>query len=170
MFSFLLPIFKVLRSPWVALGMLAIVLLSFAFNQGAKRAQTACDMKSLKSLQVAQTLATIETARREQVAADYASQVARTQVVFQTIDREVFKNVYQNSAVYVVCSLDDDGLRLWNAANEGSAETVRSGSDDAVPIAAASGIGAVDRLTTQPHVDHAVVSGVSGQASGVGGV
>lgn len=170
MFSLILPIFKVLRSPWVALGMLAIVLLSFAFNQGAKRAQAICQAKSAQMLRVAQNQANIETARREQVAADYASQVARTQVVFQTIDREVFKNVNQNSAVYVACSLDDDGLRIWNAANAGSAETLRSGSSDAVPTASASGIRAVDRLAPQSHVSHAIVSGVSGQASGVGGV
>ena len=106
----------------VALGVLiaAILLAGAAYRFGHKNEETANKAEQLqtveKSIEQHDQVAEIgRTVERKTVARKRA-----TQETFNGIHGEEIKYVRTHADADAVCSLDDDGLRLWRAANAGA--------------------------------------------------
>lgn len=105
-----------------------LALMFAAYKFGARNGQLAC-----QAAKVAPLVQSIEThnkkaARAQQVEKKTVAAVAHTDAVFDLIDAEV-KKYAEKTAANDDCGLDDDGLRLWRAANAG-AEPVGAGQPD----------------------------------------
>lgn len=83
-----------------------------------------------RQLEKAMEMHNENAARDVQTAFEAGQKQARARVVTRTIQQQVDKVVER--AVYRDCRLDDDGLRLWNAANAG-AETPPPAKPDPAP-------------------------------------
>lgn len=87
-----------------------------------------------------------------QVFAATAVERERVRTVFQTIDREVIRYAQDHASDTGEC-LDADGLRLWHAANAGSAEAFAPAGKLDYTLsgrAAAAGLGQGDGPAGQP--------------------
>lgn len=95
---------------------------------------------------------------RADAAHDRRSQAesARLNAIARTVQEEITR--YASSHAAVAC-LDDDGLRLWRAANAGSAAGLNVGAA-AMPAAATAGERSLDHFAAQPRGDGGAVSPV----------
>lgn len=127
----------------------ALGLFFGGYGIGTHHANNACVAGQAKAVAAAQVVADTESTRREAIGA--AREVAREQirVVYRTIKEQAHENVQQHPE-YNTCGLDPIGLRIWNAANEGSTP-VSSESESSVLSPAASGVGQFGGLATESH-------------------
>lgn len=153
---------------------LAIVLIAggsylFGHHNEATAAKVATVTQELKQqkadnaeLQRQQVQTQANAKAADEVGAKRDEAQAKNETHFQTITKTVYRYV-QTHPDSQSCTLDDDGLRIWRAANSGdqSADTDQSRSIDAAQVrdgaAAASGRQAVD-ATAEPRTDGARVS------------
>jgi len=159
-----------LLNPWALLAALicSLGMVAGGYEWGSRSATNACEAKK----GAAQTKV-IE--RHEQVA-EVAQSVAvasaerHVQVVtkFQTIDREVIRYV-QTPAATTPC-LDDDGLRIWTAANHGTFEpaTAERAGHVALLGASSAGVGGGWGSAGESRHPGETVLRVPGEASGPG--
>lgn len=91
-----------------------------------------CQADKLAALQRAIEQANAIAEQDREVLQTYEAQATRTRTVFRNLTREVIRYV-QSHPDPVQC-LDADGLRLWRAANAGTAPAAQP--DDTVPPAA----------------------------------
>ena len=89
----------------------------------------------------------------------------KTDAVFNGIQRGVIAYVQSHPAA-IDCRLDDDGLRLWRAANAGADIESAAVGHGAVRTAAAAGERGDDGSADQSQRSGALVSPVPGSASG----
>lgn len=166
-----------LLNPWVLLGGLlsALGLFGGGFWFGHSVASTACVAGQVSAIKNEVTQATRETDRREAVGA--AREVSREQinVVYQKIEDKADGYLEKSpqaglAGAAVTCGLDDDGLRIWNAANAGSTGTLPAEPDDRLPVAAARPVGELGGLAGQPHRVDGDVRAVPGSVAPAGGV
>lgn len=106
-----------------------LALMFAAYKFGAHNAQLACQAAQVKPLTKSIETHNKKAVRAQQVEKSTLAAVARTDAVFDLIDAEVQKYAETKAAADDDCSLDDDGLRLWRAANAG-AEPVGAGQPD----------------------------------------
>ena len=154
---------------WLVELVIAAALLMSGYGFGQKTASSACAVAQAQAQQALQAKADETSERREKVA--QSREVAREQirVVYRTIKEKADENI-KNNPEFNNCGLDADGLRLWNAANDGSLKTLRGESDSSVPSATTGPFGQSDGPVPESHrVDGAVqpVPGSTGEAGGM---
>lgn len=153
---------------------LAMVLMIFAvvgaaYKQGVTHESDRRDALELKQTKAAIVEANAESTRRETVGAQ--REVAREQirVEYRTIKEKADESIKTNPAGYD-CVMDSNGLRLWNAANAGTAAPVSGEPDHRLLDAAIGEIGASGRAAAEPHRGDGALHAVPGPAEEVGGV
>lgn len=159
---------------------LALVLLigacvGFGYVQGITRESDRRDAQALEQTRTAHAAADKESTRREAVGAAREVKRETIRVVYRTIKEKADENIQKNtgpdeSRSYVNCSLDTDGLRIWNAANSGDAAPLSGEPDYTLPAAATGQIGKVGGLVPKPYRSDGTGSAVSGSAQEAGGV
>lgn len=160
---------------WLAALLLALGLLGTGYTVGNKHANTQCIADQVVAHKTAQTeVKAIETAR-EAVAADRESSRERIRIVYRDIKQASGANAVQVDAGGAGggdagCSLDADGLRLWNAANSATAEAVRSEPDYALSTAPAAVEWLDTRHVAKPHRGDGALRAVPRPAGKAGGV
>lgn len=150
-----------------------LVLLVLTFVAGCQHGQ------KLESGQVAKRdLGAVQTEIRRADAASAAVSVVATasaeaheKIVtrYQTIEKEVIRYV-QTPVAAAVC-LDDDGLRIWTAANRGEFEaagTIGAGHAPLPGDSAPTGDRTSGRPAGEPRAGDAPVAGVRSAADGAG--
>lgn len=158
--------------PWqgraLAVLLLALACIGFGYVQGVSRESDRRDARELTQTRAGIVAADKESTRREAVGAQREVVREKIRVVYRTIREKV--NVYVDTHDDVACGLDADGLRLWNAANAGTAAPVPGEPDYTLPDAAAGVVGQPGGLTAQPYRGDGVVRAVSRSISQAGGV
>ena len=164
-------------NPWVLLGGLvsALGLFGGGFWFGHSVAATACVAGQVAAQRVEIAQAAAETGRREAVGAAREASREQINVVYQKIedkaDGYLEKSLPQAGlAGAVVCGLDDDGLRIWNAANAGSTGTLPPEPDYRLPVAAARKVGELGGLAGQSHRGDGDVRAMPRPVAPAGGV
>ena len=157
--------------PWRLLAMLVTLLALFGggYVMGHKQESSACIAGQVQAQQAAQTHVDEINTQREQIAQSREISRDRIHVVYKTIKELADENVKNNPAVNT-CDLDADGLRIWNAANSGEADSLPGESYLSMPSSATGEIGQSGRLIPEPRRGDGAGSAVPGsteQASGV---
>ena len=169
------PWWMVLLNPWLWLGLLMMLLLAFGagYWKGSSDGDAGCAAKSAKAQVTETKKADAETTRREVISTQREAAREQVRIVYRTIKEKAHEIEVGASGVgigAVGCGLNDDGLRVWNAANSGITEGLPSESDYRLPSAAASTVGAIGRLVGQPHRSDGAIRAMPGSVSEVGGV
>lgn len=150
---------------WLVVLLLALGLFGAGYAAGSKHASSECIANQAQAQQDAQAQIDETNTRREKVANKRETSREQIRIVYRTIKEKAHENT-----VAADCGLDADGLRLWNAANAGAAETLRSQPDYRLSSAAAGRIGHVDGLVAEPHRGDGAVQPVPGPVEDAGGV
>lgn len=113
--SFLL---RFLKNPKILLPIIGMLIMAGAYYVGYRHARANCEADkkaaveaALKDYQHRQNVA-------NQIASELEARDRQIEVVYRTIEKEVVKYVESHKNLEQ-CTLDDDGLRLWNRANAG---------------------------------------------------
>ena len=168
---------RLLLNPYIALATVLYGLWVFGtgYFYGAKHEREAglARAAAVQAVQVAK--AAQEDTRREAIGVAREQSREQIRTIYTTIreQADARSNTIQvdsNGVVVPSCGLDADGLRLWNAANSGTAAPLPSQPDERLPRAAASAVGELGGLAGQPHRGDAVIGGLSGQAGAAGEV
>lgn len=111
--------------PWRLLGelVIALALVFSGYGWGHKHAQTECVAGQVEAQRAAVAEATKEAIRREAVGTARETTREQIRVVYKTI-KEQARETVNHHPEFNDCGLDADGLRLWNAANNGEAAPV----------------------------------------------
>ncbi|HEU0283265.1 MAG TPA: hypothetical protein VFQ99_05735 [Gallionella sp.] len=144
--------------------------VAFGYIQGVSRESDRRDAQELKRTNTGIAIANKETARREALGAAREVIRERIRVVYRTIKVEAENNVEKNAVVYADCGLDADGLRLWNAANSGSAAPVPGEPDGGLSGAAARALGEAGGSAAEPYRGDGAGSAMPRPAQEAGGV
>jgi hypothetical protein len=121
---------------------LTVAALIAGFIAGLNYEANRRDAVELKATRAVIVRANKEIDRKQTIGAAREKTRVKIQYIYQKIHEEAAQNVQQNSAVYATCSLDDVGLRDWNAANAGSFGALPGKPDDALRRPAAGKVGA----------------------------
>jgi len=128
--------------PWQLLGGLVAALALFfgGYGLGNKHAKTECVAGQVKAQRDAVTEKAKEEGRREAVGTAREASREQIRIVYRTL-REQAHEVVAHHSEFNDCDLDADGLRIWNAANSGSAASVSGQSHDALSNSLSSQVG-----------------------------
>lgn len=160
---------------WLAALLLALGLLGAGYTVGNKHANTQCTADQVDAQKTAQTeVKAIDTAR-EAVAVDRESSRELIRIIYRDLKQASGANAIQVDASGANggdagCSLDADGLRLWNAANSATAEAVRSQPDYALSTAPAAVEWLDTRHVAKPYRIDGAIRPVPRPAGETGGV
>jgi len=156
---------------WRLLGGLVMVLALFlgGYGLGNKQAKTSCVAGQVEAQRAAITQTAKEDARREVIGAARETSREQIRVVYKTIKEQAHETIISHPE-FNNCKLDDDGLRLWNAANAGSAAPLSGEPYLSLHRSTTREIGQPDRPADQSHRGDGAVSGLPGQAGKAGGV
>ena len=156
---------------WRLLGGLVMVLALFlgGYGLGNKQAKTSCIAGQVEAQRAAITQTAKEDARREAIGAARETSREQIRVVYKTIKEQAHETIISHPE-FNNCKLDDDGLRLWNAANAGSAAPLSGEPYLSLHRSTTREIGQPDRPADQSHRGDGAVSGLPGQAGKAGGV
>lgn len=164
-------------NPWVLLGVLLTALGSFTSGYwfGSGNAKTECVAGQVETQQAAVVAADTESSRREALGADRETTREQIRIVYRELKQASQTGAIQVATSGVVaagaaCTLTANGLRLWNAANIGSATPLPGEPDGRLPSTAASAVGGVAGSTGQPHRGDGAIQPMPGPAEQVGGV
>lgn len=120
----------------LAFGVLALACVGFGYVKGLQHEQAKATAAAAKAQKLAADAYAAQTERLNQVVQQLEDSKNAKQIIYRTItqqvDRVVERPVYRN-----VC-LDDDGLRLINAAAAGKAPTDPGKPDTTMRPTAAS--------------------------------
>lgn len=125
----------------LAILLLALACLSAGVVGGMRIESNKRDAEYVKQLRSSIVVSNKESDRREAVGAQREVVREKIRVVYVKIKNKALDNVDKNTDKYADCGLDDDGLRIWNAANSGSAETLPGKSDSAMPGTESGAVG-----------------------------
>lgn len=109
-----------------------VASLYAAFLYGAHQERIACEAAKVKPLEQSIKTHNEKAARGQLVEKTTVGAVAQNNAVFDLLDAEVKKYAEKNRAA-TDCGLDDDGLRLWRAANAGTEPTGSGQPDGSLP-------------------------------------
>jgi hypothetical protein len=159
---------------WLMAALAALCIAGTAFVGGCQHGKSRAADKAAKA-DLADTRADIE---RLNTAADVVSVVstesaarhAQVEVRFQTIEKEVIRYV-QTPAAAAVC-LDDDGLRLWRAANRGEFDAAASepAGHDSLPDPGRAGIWGSGQPVGRSRSPGEALPRLPGETGGAGGI
>jgi len=157
--------------PWRLLGGLVMVLALFlgGYGLGNKQAKTSCVAGQVEAQRAAITQTAKEDVRREAIGAARETSREQIRVVYKTIKEQAHETIISHPE-FNDCKLDDDGLRLWNAANSGAAAPVSGEPYLSMHRSTTREIGQPDRPSEQPHRGDGAVQPVPGQAGQAGSV
>lgn len=120
---------------------LALALFTMGYGLGRKHEGAAREAAQIKVMQD-MAARTAELAQQDAVlSATQETARERVRIVYRTLRQEVTR--YVANTEHSSCGIDDDGLRLWNAANRGDAAVGARESPDALP-GSAGGAGWTD--------------------------
>ena len=152
------------------LAVLVVAIVSSAGGAylGYRYADNACQAEKLAAQDV--VIEEHDDAARagKVVERETVRRAAKTEAVFNDVQQGVVAYVQTHPAA--VCSLDADGLRLWNAANQGADPAAAGERDATVPGVAAGDERDDDGPADQSHRGRQGVSPVPGSAPGLGGM
>ena len=157
--------------PWRLLGGLVMVLALFlgGYGLGNNQAKTSCVAGQVEAQRAAITQTAKEDVRREAIGAARETSREQIRVVYRTIKEKADEYV-KKMPEFNNCRLDDDGLRLWNAANSGAAANMPGEPDLTLHRAATGQVGDVAGFVEQSHRGNGAVQPVPGQAGQAGSV
>lgn len=104
---------------WAAVGLIAAAIAAGSFWQGYRMASNAAKSEQLKAVERAIAQADEISAENAEIERNHVQVQTEIRTVYRTIKQEVIKYVETHPDT-AECGLDDDGLRLWNKANQGS--------------------------------------------------
>ncbi|MDO9053825.1 MAG: hypothetical protein Q8K43_10425 [Sulfurimicrobium sp.] len=150
-----------------------LVMMLAVFAAGLWAGKDYAKKKCVAGQVAAQGAAIIATAkedtRRETIGTQRETSGERIRIVYKNL-KEQADEIVKNNPEFNDCGLDADGLRLWNAANSGSAAPVPGEPEFTLYHTATGQVGEADRLVAEPHRGDGMVQPVPGQAGQVGGV
>jgi len=163
---------NLLTNPYVLLALLLSLLAGgvAVYKMGYRHAENACAAATAAALTraIEQADAVAQQDAEVLVAHEHARERIRT--VFQPIRERVTRYVETHAGAADEC-LDPDGLRIWRAANAGSAEAAAAPQPDyGLPGSSPTTLGTRGGLAGQPRTDGGAVPRVPGAAAGAGGV
>lgn len=103
----------------IAAGVSLAVGLGTGFTTGVRITNHARDAKELVAQREVQARYEEAVNRGNKIAAKLEEEKTRVERHYEDLDRRV--DAVTATPVYHSCKLDDDGLRLWNEANQGPA-------------------------------------------------
>ncbi|MDP3425484.1 MAG: hypothetical protein Q8S32_17220 [Burkholderiaceae bacterium] len=163
---------RLLLNPYLLLALLVFVVAvgALGYKAGYRHAENACAADKAAALTRAIEQAAAIARQDAEVLGAHEQQLERTRTVFQTIREEVTRYVANHAGAADQC-LDSDGLRLWRAANAGSAEAAAPPQPDySLPGPAAATLGTRGGPAGQPRAGGGAVSRLPGKAPGLVGV
>lgn len=125
---------------------LALALVGIGYTLGDKHASSKCTADKAQAQQAAQTAIDETNTRREEVAIKRETSREKIRIVYRTIREKAHEN--QTAAD---CGLNANGLRLWNAANDGGVASVFGQLDYRLPTTATGQVGEAAGPAGQPH-------------------
>ena len=157
----------------VATRLLTVLVVAIVSSGGGaylgyRYADNACQAKKEDAQDVAIEVHDGAAQAGQVVERKTARRAAKTEAVFNRVQQGVVAYVQTHSAA--VCGLDPDGLRLWNAANQGADSVAAAERDATVSDVAAADDGRADGSADQSHRGGQGVSPVPGPASGLSGL
>lgn len=116
----------------------------YGYQKGGEHARNASDAQMAATMQAVANRAIEQAAKDAETALKLEAEQREIEAIFTRMQREVSEYVRTHPTIDE-CGLDDDGLRIWTAANNGraSAEDSASESSDAVPPVAGPGVGEI---------------------------
>lgn len=145
-----------------------IVALGLAYftgtRVGAHREKVAAEAQLVKTMQAMADQAAAQAKADAAAAAQHETKQEKIRVVYQTLTKEV--KVYAESHDLGHCGIDADGLRLWNAANQGPAADPTGELHGALPGSAGGGLWDLARLSGEPPAGGGAVSPMPRTPSG----
>ncbi len=145
--------------------LVGVALFVAGYFTGTKAEHNANEAEKKHAQDVATELHNAKSIVGERVERETVQQTTKTEAVFNGINQGVITYA-QNHPVADNCRLDDDGLRLWLAANQGTNTHPAAVRDAGVPGAAATAERSDDGSADQSHRGGQGVSPVPGSAPG----
>lgn len=160
---------------WLVVLLLALGLFGAGYSSGNKHANTQCIANQVVAQDTAQVKVNEVNTAREAVASNRELSRGRIRSTYSSIEQAAHQLALDTPASAVVgvvgaCGLDDDGLRLWNAANSATAEAVRSEPDYALSTAPAAVEWLDTRHVAKPHRIDGAIRPVPRPVGEIGGV
>ncbi len=158
---------------WLVALLLALGLFGAGYSSGNKHANTQCIANQVVAQDAAQVEIATTNTKREAVASSRELSRGRIGATYAQIGKaaQQLEVEMAASAVGAVgCGLDANGMRLWNAANRGATEAVRSEPDYSMPTAPAAIEWLGSRDAAEPYRVDGAVRAVPRSAGEVGGV
>lgn len=147
---------------------LTLALFAAGYRLGQRHESNAREASLVNTLQVMAARAADLAQQDAALSAAQETARERVRIVYRTLRAEV--NRYVAIDDYNDCGLDDDGLRLWNAANRGDAAVGAGESADALPGSARGGGRTDDDAAGQSPRRDGAVPPVPDPAQGSGAV
>ncbi|MDB5802283.1 MAG: hypothetical protein JWL63_3222 [Rhodocyclales bacterium] len=157
---------------WLIGVLVALAASTALFVGGCVHGESMSDGKqaktTVKAAQADANRITVVQNVSSTVAEASAAEHVRVITKFQPIDREVIRYVQTHDAA-AVC-LDDDGLRIWRAANRGEFEAPQpaSAGHDSLPVATGASEWIAERPPGQPRGSDEAIPPVHGAPGGTG--
>ena len=145
--------------------LVGVALFVAGYFTGTKAEHNANEAEKKHAQDVATELHNAKSIVGERVERETVQQTTKTEAVFNGINQGVITYA-QNHPVADNCRLDDDGLRLWRAANAGADLEPATVGDSPVRTATAAGERGDDGSADQSQRSGAFVSPVPGSAPG----
>lgn len=115
---------------WLAALLAALVFFGIGYHNGYKHATNHAEALQLQAVEKATEAALAQAKRDQQTAQKYETTRETIRTVYVKVKEKVHENVAKNPN-YAECSLDADGLRLYNE-RPADAPPATSGTDSAV--------------------------------------
>lgn len=116
---------------WIAALLAALAIFGTGYHNGYKHANDHAEALQLQAVAKAKQKALEQDRKDQQIAQSYETKRETVRTVFVKIKEKVHENIKKN-ADYGNCSLDADGLRLYNS-HPGRNQDSTGGADSTMP-------------------------------------
>jgi len=158
---------------WLVALLLALGLFGAGYSSGNKHANTQCIANQVVAQEAAQTEVAATNTKREAVASNRELSRGSISATYTQLGKAAHQLEVERAASAVgavSCGLDADGLRLWNAANRGATEAVRSEPNYSLSTAPAAVEWLDTRHVAEPYRIDGAIRPVPRSAGEPGGV
>lgn len=155
---------------WLAALIAALVIFGTGYDLGDKHARNKAAAEQLEAVAEAREQATKQAQADQETAQNYETIREKVRTVYVTVKEKANANI-KNNPDYDHCSLDDDGLRLYNS-RPADTSPAPTGADSRVSGSAGrTGWQTINDSGKQPGAlaDVLRLSGTPQSASGMGG-
>jgi hypothetical protein len=154
---------------WLGALLIALALLISGYAVGYQAATNSNAAQQVKTVQKQVVEVAKEDTRREEIGAQREVTREKIRVVYRTIREQAIEQFkppvaqvaitpasavspqVASTRVDIVCGLDADGLRVWNAANAADTTGLPSSPDRVLPSAAASSVRGIKGADVESH-------------------